>query len=106
PSYKLLYDIAQICFQMTDYPCALRTFTRYLEQGKGDVPAQRRDEVQADIEKLKARVALLRITTSKPGAEIFVDDVSVGKAPLAEPVMVSAGRRKVEARLAGAPPVT
>lgn len=106
PSYKLLYDIAQICFQMQDYPCALRTFTRYLDDGKGDVAAQRREEVQGDIERLKGRVARLRITVNKPGAEIFVDDVSVGKAPLSEPVMVSAGKRKVEARIAGSPPAT
>jgi hypothetical protein len=38
---------------------------------------------------------------SAPGAEILVDGVSVGKAPIAEPVMVNAGRRKVEASLAG-----
>jgi hypothetical protein len=106
PSYKLLYDIGQICAQMQDYACALRTFTRYLDEGKGEIPAQRRDDVQADIERLKGRVATLRITTTKPGAEILVDDVSVGTTPLPEGVMVSAGRRKITAKLQGAEPVT
>jgi hypothetical protein len=105
PSFKLLYDIGQVCFQMQDYPCALKTFTRYLNDGKGDIPAARREEVQADVERLKGRIAYLRVTVNKPDAEIFVDDVSVGKAPLSEPVMVSAGKRKVEARLTGAVPV-
>jgi hypothetical protein len=101
PNYKLLYDIAQICFQMQDYTCALKTFNRYLADGKADIAPQRKDEVQADIEKLEGRVAFLRITVNAPGAEIFVDGVSVGKAPMGEPVMVNAGRREVEASLAG-----
>ncbi len=102
PNYKLLYDIAQICFQMQDYACALQTFNRYLVDGKADIAPQRKAEVQADLEKLKGRVAFVRITVSAPGAEILVDGVSVGKAPLTEPVMVNAGRREIAASLEGA----
>lgn len=105
-SYKLLYDIGQICFQLQDYPCALKSFTRYLEDGKDELPASRKTEVQTDVERLKGRVATLRITTSKPGAEIFVDDVLVGQTPIEGGVIVGAGKRKVTARLEGSTPVS
>lgn len=105
-SYKLLYDIGQICYQMQDYPCSLRSFTRYLEDGRDEIAAQRKADVQRDLERLKTRVATLRITTTRPGAEILVDDVSQGTTPLPAGVLVSAGRRKVTARIEGAAPLT
>ncbi len=106
PSYKLLFDIGQICFQIQDYSCALRSLTQYLEDGGSEINPQRRAEVQTDLEKLKARVATLRITTTRPGAEILVDDAVVGTTPLEAPVIVGAGKRKVTARIAGAEPMT
>jgi len=106
PNYRLLYDIAQIHYQIQDYPGALRAFSQYLGQGRGEIPATRRDEVQAEIDRLKTRVATLRIVTNKPSAEILVDDAQVGKAPLSEPVLVSAGRRKISATLPGYETVT
>jgi hypothetical protein len=35
------------------------------------------------------------LTTNVPGAEITVDDVLVGTAPLTKPVTMNAGRRRV-----------
>ncbi len=106
PNYKLLYDIGQICYQLPDYPCALRSFQKYLADGGENVPADKRAEVEKDISKLQGRVATLKITTNRPGAEILVDDVVVGTTPLAAPIIVGAGKRKVVARIAGSEPVT
>ena len=101
PTYRLLFDIGQIQYQLQDYPGAMKSLSRFLQEGQGNVSAQQREDVQKEIERLKTRVATLRITASVPGAEISIDDVSVGTAPLAEPVMVSAGRRKVTASAPG-----
>ncbi|MFE8600447.1 PEGA domain-containing protein [Archangium violaceum] len=101
PSYRLLYNIAQVQYQLQDYAGALRSFQQYLLEGSTELSAQRKDEVQREIDKLQGRVAYLRITVSKPGAEITVDDVSVGISPLPETVLVSAGRRRVVASLPG-----
>jgi hypothetical protein len=106
PNYKLLFDIGQICYQLPDYPCALRSFKQYLADGGENVPADRKAEVEKDLAKLEGRVATLKITTNRPGAEILVDDVVVGTTPLAQPVIVGAGKRKVVARIAGSEPVT
>src|SRR5262245_48943462 len=37
PSYKLFYNIGQVCYQLTDYACALKNFESYLKEGAGSV---------------------------------------------------------------------
>jgi PEGA domain len=106
PNYRVLYNIGQLCFLLQDYPCALDAFTRYLGEGGSEVPAQRREEVQRDVTRLQTRVAKLRIISDKPGAEVMVDNVTVGKTPLREAVMVGAGRPQVRVTLAGYAPFT
>ncbi|WP_205525784.1 PEGA domain-containing protein [Pyxidicoccus trucidator] len=106
PSYRLLYSIAQVQYQLQDYAGALGSFQQYLREGQADIPAQRRDEVQREVERLRSRVASLDIVTQPVGAQVSVDDQPVGRTPLSEPVVVSAGRRKVTAELPGEPPVT
>ena len=106
PNYRLLYNIGQVSYQLQDYASALRSFSRYLQEGQGEISSSRRDEVQREIDKLRRRVATLRITTRPTQAEISVDDVPVGRTPLSEPVLVNAGRRRVTASLAGHEPVS
>jgi tetratricopeptide (TPR) repeat protein len=106
PSYRILYNIAQVQFQLQDYAGALRSFQLYLKDGGDHIEATRRKEVEQDIETLHARVASLEISTNEPGAEIYVDDMLVGTGPLSSPIIVSAGRRKITARLEGYLPVT
>ncbi len=104
-NYKLLYNIAQVHYELRDYPGALTSFRRFLSDGGAEVPAARRDEVQKEIEKLVTRVADVNVVT-RAGAEIFVDDIAVGKAPLTATVPVSAGRHRVTANLPGHLPVS
>lgn len=95
PNFNVLYNIGQVYFQLQDYPNALQALEKYLSDGAGAIPGARRAEVQRDIDKLKSRVANLEIIVKVPDADITIDDISVGKAPLAKPLMVSAGRHKV-----------
>jgi hypothetical protein len=106
PSFRLLYNIAEMHYQLQDYPAALRYFARYLQDGGADVPSDRREEVQKEIERLRARVASVFIETNRIQAEISVDDVPVGKSPLPDKVLVSAGRRKITATIPGRLPVS
>jgi tetratricopeptide (TPR) repeat protein len=105
PKYQVLYNIAESHYQLQDYANALRTFRRYLEEGGAKIPFKRRKDVEAEIVTLSKRVATLTVTTNEPGATVAIDDVYVGTTPL-EPLMVSAGRRKVTAKLSGRPSVT
>ena len=106
PDVKTLYNIAGLQGTLQDYAGALKSFERYLSEGGKKLPVQRRREVEKEIEKLKQRVATLKITANEPGAVVTVDDRPAGTTPLAEPVVVSAGRRKITVTLAGRPPVT
>jgi len=101
PNYKVLYNVGQVCFQLQDYACALRAFESYLDEGGAEVPDVRRAEVGREVDRLKLRVARLEIVTNVPGADVTVDDVSVGKTPLPGPLTVSAGKRRVVAAKEG-----
>lgn len=106
PSYQVLYNVGETQYQMQDWAAALKTFQRYLTEGGKRISWKRKKDVEKEIEKLKQRVATLTITTTEPGAKITVDDIAVGDSPLAEPVLVSSGKRKITAALPGRPPVT
>jgi hypothetical protein len=105
PNYRLLYNVGQTCHELADYVCALQSFQDYLAKGGREIPDTRVAEVEGSIRKLRARVATVVVTVSVPGAEVVVDDQAVGISPLAAPLTLSAGRRRLSATKAGLVPV-
>ncbi len=105
PAFQVLYNIGETYYQLQDYAGALRTLEKYLADGGDKVPAERKAEVTKELEKLRLRTAKVEIVIAEPGVDISIDDVAVGKTPLAEALLVSAGRRKITATQAGHPPV-
>lgn len=98
PSYKLYYNIGQVRYAMHDYAAALDAYRQYLDKGGDKIQAGRREQVQKELNALAQRVAKLSIETDVPGAEVFIDDVSVGVTPLSAPLVVNSGIRRVSAR--------
>ena len=98
PSYKIYYNIGQVRFAMHDYAAAIDAYRQYLDKGGDKIPVARREQVQKELTTLNQRVAKLVIETDVPGAEVFVDDVSIGSTPFAAPVVVNSGIRRVAAR--------
>jgi hypothetical protein len=105
PSYKILFNIGQVDMELQDYAGALTAYTRYLREGASEVPADRVTQVTAEIDKLRARVGHLTIQTTG-GAEVLIDQVSVGFAPLPEAVNVNTGRHTVTVRVQGKEPTS
>jgi tetratricopeptide (TPR) repeat protein len=105
PSYRILFNIAQVEMELEDHAAAFRAYTRYLKEGGPDIAPARRAQVTAQIERLRGRVGFLVIQTA-PGAQVFVDEAQVGYAPLSEPVAVKAGRHRVTVNVPGREPVT
>jgi len=101
PSYRILYNVAQAYYEIHDYVNSLKTFKQYISDGGSDISASRRAEVEALKQKLEGRIAYLDIRTTVDGADIRVDDVSVGISPLPFPVPVNAGPRRISASKAG-----
>ncbi len=106
PSSKIIYNIALVNLQTNDYAGALRAFETYLSDKDPRISPQRREEVRAEIVRLKMRVATVIVKTNVAGADITVDDVPVGKSPVTDPLLVNAGRRRIAASKEGRIPVT
>jgi hypothetical protein len=102
PSTTVLYNLGQTYYQLQNYAEALSTFERYVAEGGSG----HKGEVENAINVLKTRVGKVDITTTTPGWEITVDDDLVGKTPLAKPVLVAIGRRKITASKPGEAPVS
>lgn len=106
PSFKILYNLGLVHKQLFDYVNALTSFERYLVEGGSNIEEPRRVEVVREIESLKTRVGSINITTNVEGAEILIDDVSVGRTPLARSVRINPGNRKISAAKTGLIPAS
>jgi tetratricopeptide (TPR) repeat protein len=106
PNFRLLFNVGQTCVELQDYACALRAFEKYLADGKNEAPADRRATAEAEVKRLQKLVGYIRIVVDQPGAEVLIDNVSIGKTPLAEAIMVGSGRRTVQVLLPPNPPST
>jgi hypothetical protein len=104
PNYRVLYNLGQTSRELKDHASALVAFERYLAEGD-KIDAARKRDVENWIAELRTKVARVSVATNVPGAEITVDDLLVGTTPLAEPILLNAGRRKVSATLSGHVPV-
>ncbi|HEU4412650.1 MAG TPA: PEGA domain-containing protein [Polyangiaceae bacterium] len=104
PDYRVLYNLGQTSRELKDHAGALAAFERYLAEGKGAIAPKRKRKVAGAIAELRAKVAELRVEVDVAGAELSVDDEPVGTAPLAAPITLNPGRRKVAARHAGYAP--
>jgi tetratricopeptide (TPR) repeat protein len=101
PSYRILYNIAQTCFEVHDYVNALKYYRQYLADGGADISGPRKSSVEELIQKLNSRIAFVEVSVNVEGAQISVDDVPVGISPLDGPIPLNPGARRVSASKAG-----
>ena len=96
PNYRVLFNLGEVAYQCHDFAAALRYLTRYLDDGGARIPEGRRREVARDLAELRTRVGYLSIQVPEVGARVVLDDVEIGKTPLATPVAANPGPRHVE----------
>lgn len=84
--------------QLGKYSEAAEYLTSHLQKAPATLAANLRAGAESMLAAAKKRVGTLTIE-APAGAEIFVDHVIVGKAPLGRNVFVEPGQREVEARL-------
>lgn len=101
PDYRVLYNIGQVSIQLGRYARAFRTLKEYVVRGGTELSPERAAAVQADLAQLEGKVARLSLQVQQPGAQISVDGVAMGRTPLAEPLVVDVGQRRVQVELAG-----
>jgi tetratricopeptide (TPR) repeat protein len=101
PSYRVLYNIAQVHHDLHNYVEALKAYRQYLSEGGNDISAERRTQVDAEVRKLEGRVGYLEITSNVDGVQLSLDEVPAGILPLRTPIMVNPGVRRVSASKVG-----
>lgn len=98
-NWRIHYNIAQACGELQDYPCALRELEAYVATGGSEIPEERRAAVLAELRRVRGRIGHVTIRVNRPDAEVFVDDQSLGGAPINGPAVLGTGRHRIVARL-------
>jgi len=101
PNYRILYNLAQVQVERHDSVAALALFGQYLQQGGNEIDAERRAQVERDMQSLRGRVADLTIESNVAGAQLTIDGVEAGTLPLAGPLQVNSGVRQITVAKAG-----
>jgi hypothetical protein len=100
PNYRVLYNVAQVEIQLFHYAAARIALQRFLDDGKSEIPPERRARAENDLHMLAERTSLLRVVTTPP-ADVSIDDGLPIAAPFTTPLLVNAGERKVVVSRAG-----
>jgi tetratricopeptide (TPR) repeat protein len=90
PSWKLLYNIGQCEAALKRHGEALEAFEQYLSQGGDEVPVERREEVLAEVKRLREMSGSLEVA-APDGAIVFIDESERGRTPLPGRIRVAAG---------------
>jgi tetratricopeptide (TPR) repeat protein len=97
PNSKLLFSMGQAHAGLKQYAEAALALRGYLDRVGAAVPAERRAQVERQLDALRLRVGTLDVSVNVAGAEIDVDGQRLGSAPLPHPILLDAGRHRVTA---------
>ena len=105
PNWAVLYNVGQASYQLREYVVALNTLEKYVREGDAKIPADRRAQVDREIDELRGRVAHVAVV-SNVDADVALDDAALGRAFSKESWLVGAGRHKLTASKPGYQPAT
>jgi hypothetical protein len=92
---RLLWNVAACEKNLRHYARVLAIVQRYQRDTAGRLGEERRQEAEALVRAVRALVSSVHLDVDQPGASVFVDDERVGTTPLAEPLLVDLGTRRV-----------
>lgn len=99
---NVLFNIARSYEELAQYPEAYRYYTQALD---GETDASARTKIEGALQKLGARIAVLRIETKPPGATLYLERRDLGsRGTSPRRFGVAPGRYKVIAELPGYEP--
>jgi hypothetical protein len=103
---RLLWNIAACEKNQRHYARTIALLREYLDTGGDLLTDADRREARGVLDAIESFTVHLTVVVSEPGADVFVDDERVGTSPLASPVTVDIGQRRVTARKDGFKEVT
>lgn len=95
PNYRLLYNLAQVQAERHDSVAALKLLEQYVAEAGDALDDERRANVAQLNRDLQRHITELRVSSNVSNAQLAVDGVVVGRAPLSEPLWVNAGSHTV-----------
>jgi hypothetical protein len=98
---RLLWNLAACQKQLRHYATLEGLLKRFLSEGRNTITDQERNEANGLLETIAPFLADANIEVNQVGAEVTVDDASVGRTPLAGLVRVDLGTRKIRVEKAG-----
>jgi len=99
PNRNVSFNIARSFEKLKQYPAAFRYYTQALD---GETDEETRTRVKTALESIKANVAVLKISTSPPGATVYIDRRDLGPRGTSPRLLgLSPGRYKVIVELSG-----
>lgn len=104
PTYKLLFNLAQVQMERRDYAAAASLYTDYLRSGGTAISSERLQAVEQDLAYLNERIATLDVDVDVRDAQIYVNALLVGTSPLPDAVRVNVGGAVVRVEKAGYAP--
>jgi PEGA domain len=101
PDPRLLANMGLCEKNLQHFARAASFFQRALAEGAPLFTPTQTTQIQAMLDECLPRTARIRVAVDPPGAEVLVDDGSMGPAPLASDVLVDRGTHRIEVRKAG-----
>lgn len=104
PAYPVLFNIAVAQKKLFRYGDAVRTFDRYLKEGGAQIGDERREQVERELQEIRALVAEVTVNVRGLPARVEVDGRAAGDSPLERPLLLPPGHHVVRAVRAGDQP--
>jgi hypothetical protein len=92
---RLLWNIAVCQKNLRRYGKMLRTIKRYRQEAAAMLSDDEKAQSVEIIKTVETFVSALKLRVSEAGAEVFVDDEKLATSPVAEPIMVDVGNRRI-----------
>lgn len=103
PTPQVLYNLGQVYAALGRAVEAVDTFTRYMADAGESVSAERRELIDAELRRQRARIAFVTVSVDVPRATVLVDGLERG--PITpEPLAVTSGTVLIEVIAAGYEP--
>jgi hypothetical protein len=102
PHPLVLYNIAGCHRELSNYGEAIKFYERFLNEGKGQVPAPRLNTAQTELDAILARIARVTVVIQGPPyATLFLDGTQLGTMPVPMPLILPPGEHKLLAKAEG-----
>ena len=98
--FQIAANLGRAELKLRKYRDAAEHLAFFLKEASGATPEELK-AAQAMLDEARAKVGAVSVLVDRPGAQVLVDGVAVGKTPIEQEVFVEPGRRQIEAKLGG-----